>query len=71
MRKRERKEERSWREEGRVSATERGRGVAIGRGGGGEEVEKWSDGRVEDAVIGSEWRGGGREEGGSCLGLAS
>ena len=38
VRKRERKEERSWREEGRVSAAERGRGVVVGRGGGEEEV---------------------------------
>ena len=46
MRKRERKEERSWREEGRVSAKERGRGVVVGRGGGEEEVESGLTGKA-------------------------
>ena len=45
MRARERKEERSWREEGRVSAKERGQGVVVGRGGGEEEVESGLTGK--------------------------
>ena len=45
VREMERKEERSWREEGRVSAAERGRGVVVGRGGGEEEVESGLTGK--------------------------
>ena len=68
MRGRE-KEERSWREGERVSATERGQGVVVGRGGGEEEVWRATGGRFEDAVTGSEWRK--LEEAGARSGLLS